>query len=117
MNELEKEKMMVRGMKDSGMTLVEVARELGMNKSTVYTRYNELYAPVKVREGKKMLNEEGKLKDSITNDEKRLTELKEENAGIDKELNYSPHRTEEELIEYRKKRDKDIGVPGAVPEF
>lgn len=117
MNELEKEKMMVRGMKESGMTLAEIAKELEMDRSTVYTRYNELYAPAKAREDKKEVSEVDKLEKSIAEDEKRIAELEKEDADVDEELNHSPHRSEEELIEYRKKRDKDVDAPGAVPEF
>lgn len=117
MNDLEKEKMMVRGMKESGMTLAEIAKELEMDRSTVYTRYNKLYAPNKVKGKKKALSEKEKIKAGIKKDEERLIELEKENTEIDEEINRPLHRTYEKECEYRKKHDKDPKTPGPVPIF
>ena len=108
MDELEKEKMMVRGMKATGMTLVEIAKELGMSKDTVYTRYNEMYSPAKAR--KEKLSEEDELEKSIRKDEERIDKLKKENAEIDREIDedvdYSPYMSDEEIVRKRIKKEK-----------
>ena len=114
MDKLEREKMMVKGMISSGMTLAEVARELEMNKSTVYTRYNDLYAPAKARE---KVSKKEELENSIKKDEERIVELEKENIVIDEELNCPANRSDEDLVEYREKRDKDVQIAGAVPKF
>ena len=119
MNKTEEEIAMVRKMKDSGMTLAEVARELEKSISWVYSRYNDCYIPAKAKTNKK-----DTLKSKLIELEERKavlgerrTKLEEEETGIEGEINCPSDRSYEELLEYRKKRDKDVDIAGAVPEF
>ena len=117
MNNFEEEKEVVRGMMSSGMTLAEVAGELDKSISWVYSRYKDNYAPVKDRVKKVPMSRKEKLEDRLKKDEEELKKIEERRIKIEEGLNYSPHRSKEELEEYRKGRDKDVGVAGVVPKF
>lgn len=117
MNKLDEEKAMVREMVSNGMSFADVARKIGVDYMWVYKRCDNLYTLTGSKEKKKVLSEKEKLQIKIDNIRKERDKIKDARSKIDKELNYSPHRTEEELIEYRKRRDKDVGSPGAVPVF
>ena len=114
MNELEEEKGMVRKMKDSGMSLAQVAAELDKSISWVYSRYNEHYAPAEVKE-KVVISEIDRVQLELDDIKNMLSDLEKEEVKIEEEINSSPFRTYEELEKYRKERDKDVKAPGAVP--
>ncbi len=117
MESLEEEKELVRGMMNSGMTLAGVAGELDKSIFWVYSRYKDSYAPIKDKVKKTLMSRREKLEDRLKRDREELENIKERRIKIEEELNYSPHRSKEELEEYRKRRDKDVGIAGAVPEF
>jgi transposase-like protein len=117
MDRLDEEKAMVREMVSNGMSFADIARKIGVDYMWVYKRCDNLYAKTGAKEKKKDLSENEKLQIKIDNIKKERSRIKEERSKIDEDLNYSPHRTLEELIEYRKKRDKDPGAPGALPRF
>ena len=117
MDKLDEEKAMVREMVSNGMSFADVARKIGVDYMWVYKRCDNLYTLTGVKEKKKVLSEREKLQIKIDNIKKERTRIKEERTKIDEEINRPSHRTYEEECEYRKRRDKDVDVPGAVPEF
>jgi transposase len=111
------ERKMVEELRERGLTIAEIARELDKSLSWVYGRLNEAYAPKgKERvERKEKPTREEELAFEVEEIERELKELKEERIKIDEEINVPYKRSYEDLLEYRKKRDKDVLVPDIVP--
>lgn len=104
MSKIEEEREMVGRMKESGLTLAEIADELSESISWVYSRLNEKYFPKKKEEIKLVKASE---EERIGEIDKELEALEKEEAEICEELNFSPYRSEEELEKYRLKRDEE----------
>ena len=105
-SDLEEEKAMVRKMVDSGMSFADVARQIGVKYQWVYKRYDDLYG-ITAKKKKKVLTKGEKLQIEIDNIKKRRNEIKNEREKISEDLNCPLNRSYEDLVEYRKRRDKE----------
>lgn len=118
-SKLDEEKAMVKKMVDSGMSFADVARQVGVDYTWVYKRCDNLYAKVDAKEKKKPPSALEK-KQAILNDiRKERAKIKNEREKIDEEINCPQGRSDEELVEYRKRKDKKAleKIAGAMPEF
>ena len=113
-------------LRKKGLTLAKIAYELGQSISWVNARLKIEYAPKGGREGE-FESIEKDIKPSVDRKEvietllKKLSDEKkiigEELVKIDEEINCPVGRSDEELVEYRKRRDKEAQIADAVPKF
>jgi len=107
---------MVREMRKRGLTLAEIALECDKSISWVYSRLDGKYSPgqkseEKVEGRKKGIDEFEELRKELEEVEEELKEIEKRQSEIAEGLGHSPFRTDEELVEYRKKKDAVVGNP------
>ena len=108
-DKLDEEKIMIREMVGKGMSFAEVARQIGVDYQWVYRKCGDIYIkkePVKKKKLTKAENIQAKL-DNIDRELKRVNERK---VKVEEEINCPLDRSFEELVEYRKRKDREQKV-------
>ncbi len=93
---------MVKDLREKGLTLAEIAHELGWSLSKVNSRANIKYAP----KGPNKISRKKALLDKLDEIRAKRKKNEEEIERRSEEVNYPRGRSDEDLDEYRERRDK-----------